>query len=70
MNGNWTLYNITMTERITKWVNPEVLKNIRKRHNLTESEVEEISKGLKKQYFEPITAEQLIDWEMEGLSQN
>lgn len=47
----------------TKWVNPAVLKNLREKLNLTPKEVEELSKKLKRQYFEPISALQLIEWE-------
>ncbi len=56
-----------MLDRTTKWVNPKILKNLREKLNLTERDVEKISKKLKKQYFEPISAQKLIEWE-EGKS--
>ncbi|MEO0300200.1 MAG: XRE family transcriptional regulator [candidate division WOR-3 bacterium] len=45
------------------WVNPRILKGLREKFNLTEKEVEELSKKLKKAHFQPITANQLIEWE-------
>ncbi len=47
----------------TKWINPFILKSLREKLNLTEKEVEELAKKLKKENFEPITANQLIEWE-------
>lgn len=52
-----------MSDRTTKWINSEVLKNLRKKLNLTERQVEDISKKLKKQYFEPVSLQQLTEWE-------
>ncbi len=51
-----------MSDKTTKWVNREVLKNLRERLNLTQKQVEEISKRLKKQHFEPVSLQQLIEW--------
>lgn len=52
-----------MSNKTTKWINPEVLKNLRETLNLTREQVEEISKKLKRQYFEPVYAYQLAEWE-------
>lgn len=52
-----------MLDRTAKWINPEVLKNSRKKLNLTQEQVEVISKKLKKQYFEPLSTQQLTEWE-------
>jgi len=52
-----------MLDKSTKWVNPTVLKNLREKLNLTREQVEEISKKLKRQYFEPLSAYQLVEWE-------
>ncbi len=38
-----------MLDSPTKWVNPKILKDLREKLNLTEKDVEEISRKLKKQ---------------------
>ncbi len=52
-----------MSDKTTKWINPEVLKNLREKLNLTQEKVEEISKKLKNQHFEPVSSKQLTEWE-------
>jgi Zn-dependent peptidase ImmA (M78 family) len=52
-----------MLDKSTKWVNQIVLKNLREKVSLTREQVEEISKKLKRHYFEPLSAHQLVEWE-------
>lgn len=48
---------------INRWVNPQSLRSLREKLNLTREKVEEISKKLRKQYFESVSVQQLTQWE-------
>jgi Zn-dependent peptidase ImmA (M78 family) len=51
-----------------RWVNPAVLRWARERFNLTPEQVAEASKQLASRYYEPISPEELVQWE-EGVGE-